>query len=272
MLLCYSLRYSRVIFISSPSTLFKFHMTDIMDFQPKKQSSRQDSETTVPFRHRSTVPSSYTQSPAQTAFPQPHAGSPISQSHSLTLPLSHGYSGQDFPPFGTLSAVEYSRANSYRPSPDMIAVGYPYSSSAPADSMASYPPVPSPSPAYVSASSYGAQVTSTYPSSLPHHSHPNSPSTSYSGLASHSSAASSYGCPYPASSVTTTPSAANTPVQPLSPTLMGVGGWDNTRPPRENYQQPTMDRSNREGRRVHVTDFPSNPSRSESIEVHRSSR
>ncbi|KAK1533368.1 hypothetical protein CPAR01_10076 [Colletotrichum paranaense] len=243
-----------------------------MDFQPKKQSSRRGSETTIPSRHRSSVPSPYTQPPPQTAFPQTHAGFPINDSYPLALPLNQGNFGQGFPAFVTPSAVEYSDSNSYRHNHNTVTTGYPYSSSAPANSMMSYPPVLSQAnSAYADRSSYEVQATSTHQSFLPHRSHPNSPLTSYSGLTGHSSAASSYGYPYAASSATTTPSAANTPVQPLSPTLMGVGSWDNTRQPRETYQQPTVDRSNREGRRVHVTDFPPNPSRSESIEVHRSS-
>ncbi|KAI3544237.1 hypothetical protein CSPX01_05689 [Colletotrichum filicis] len=244
-----------------------------MDFQPKKQSSRRGSETTIPSRHRSSVPSPYTQPPPQTAFPQTHAGFPINDSYPLALPLNQGNSGEGFPAFVTPSAVEYSDSNSYRHNHNTVTTGYPYSSSAPANSMMSYPPVLSQAnSAYADRSSYEVQATSTHQSFLPHRSHPNSPLTSYSGLTGHSSAASSYGYPYAASSATTTPSAANTPVQPLSPTLMGVGSWDNTRQPRETYQQPTVDRSNREGRRAHVTDFPPNPSRSESIEVHRSSR
>ncbi|KXH26951.1 hypothetical protein CSIM01_07099 [Colletotrichum simmondsii] len=243
-----------------------------MDFQPKKQPSRRGSETTIPPRHRSSMPSPYTQPPPQTAFPQPHAGFPINHSYPSALPLNQGNSGQGFPTFVTPSAVEYSDSSSYRPSYNTFTTGYPYSSSAPANSMMPYPPVLSQTDtAYADRSLYGVQATSTHPALLPHRSHPNSPLTSYSGLTGHSSAASSHSYPYAASSATTTPSAANTPVQPLSPTLMGVGSWDNARQPRENYQQPTVDRSNREGRRVHVTDFPPNPSRSESIEVHRSS-
>ncbi|KAI3548904.1 hypothetical protein CABS03_13207 [Colletotrichum abscissum] len=223
-----------------------------MDFQPKKQSSRRGSETTIPSRHRSSVPSPYTQPPPQTAFPQTHAGFPINDSYPLALPLNQGNSGEGFPAFVTPSAVEYSDSNSYRHNHNTVTTGYPYSSSAPANSMMSYPPVLSQAnSAYADRSSYEVQATSTHQSFLPHRSHPNSPLTSYSGLTGHSSAASSYGYPYAASSATTTPSAANTPVQPLSPTLMGVGSWDNTRQPRETYQQPTVDRSNRE-RDIHI--------------------
>ncbi|KAK1727884.1 uncharacterized protein BDZ83DRAFT_611387 [Colletotrichum acutatum] len=233
-----------------------------MDFQPKKQPFSRGSETIVPCQHQSTVSSPCTQSPVQAAFPQPHARSPI----------SHGCSAKGFPSFGTPSAVGYSQSSVYSPSPNTVTMGYSYSSSAPTDRTASYQPVPpQPHSAYAGGSSYEIQATSIRPSSLPHHSHPNSPLTSYSGLSGHSSAASSYGYPYAASSATTSPSTANTPVQPLSPTLIGVGSWDNIRPPIENYEQPTMDRSSREGRRVYVTDFPPNPARSESIEVHRSS-
>ncbi|KXH46469.1 hypothetical protein CSAL01_03030 [Colletotrichum salicis] len=243
-----------------------------MDSHPKRQNSRRRSEARGQPQHRSSVTSPYAQTPVQTAFPQPYTGSSTYPSNPSALPPTHQNSGQGFPSFGTQSAAEYSQPDRYPPAHhNMNTMAYSYSRSAPAYSMAFNPPMP-PNPNY-GGSPYGAQPTSTqaFMSSLPHHIHPNSPLTSYSDFAGHSSAASSYGHAYAVGSATTTPSAANTPTQPLSPTLVGVGAWDH-RQPMEEDQEPRVERSHREGRRLHHTEFPSKSQRSESTEVNRSSR
>ncbi|KAK1701008.1 hypothetical protein BDP55DRAFT_640137 [Colletotrichum godetiae] len=235
-----------------------------MDSPSKRQNSRRHSEARVQPQHRSTATSPYAQVPVQT-------GSSIYPSNPSALPPYHENSGQGFPAFGTQSAVGYTQSDRYPPAyHNMNTMAYLYSHSAPAYSMTFYPPMP-PVPNY-GGPSYGSQPASTqaFVSSSPHHSHPNSPLMSYSDFSGHSSAASSYGYAYAASSATTTPSAANTPTQPLSPTLVGVGAWDH-RQPIEDDQEPRVERNHREGRRLHHTEFPSKSKRSESTEVNRSS-
>ncbi|OHF03199.1 hypothetical protein CORC01_01583 [Colletotrichum orchidophilum] len=215
-----------------------------MDSQSSRQSSRRRSEDHVHPRHRSTAPSPPSRAPVQTVSSQPYAAFPINHPNPLSLAPTREHSVQGVPPSYTQSAVGYLQPAHHSPGHTAIE----YSSSAPAHSTAPRPYPQQPNPNYAGNLPYGAQpaLTQTFSSSLPYRTHPDSLSTSFSGSAGPSSAASSYDHLYAASSAATTPSAANTPTHPLTPTLAGMGSWDNEQ--RSDYPRNShVERSGREG-------------------------